>query len=157
MKMPVEELVTKYDIGFRFPSDEGGMLVTGRMYQAMEDGAENAIHRRRKSIKAFLRQKKEDETQRYIVVDMPVGDGDRYQEVYATSEEANTAAEYQWHMLTPQERRRRHIIAGVVTKAMLPADAIDEETGVVDWSLFTDFDAFSGAFDSDTVEVKEDT
>lgn len=53
MKMSVEELVERYHIGF----SARGELVTGKMYQAMEDGAENAIWRRRKSIKKFLREK----------------------------------------------------------------------------------------------------
>lgn len=59
-EMPVEELVERYSIGFRFPGGANGELVTGKMYQAMEDGAENAIRRRRKSIKAFLLSKKEE-------------------------------------------------------------------------------------------------
>lgn len=59
MKMPVEELVERYGIGFRFPGSANGELVAGKMYQAMEDGAEDAIRRRRKSIKAFLLSKKE--------------------------------------------------------------------------------------------------
>lgn len=87
---------------------------------------------------------------RYVIIDMPAPgtDGDIYQEVYTTAEEANAAASYKWHMLTPQERRRRHIMAGMVTQDMLPDDAIDEETGAIDWELFSDFDGFPGAFDS---------
>ena len=63
MKMPLEELVERYSIGFRLgrAHDE---IVTGKMYQAMEDGAEHAIWRRRKSIKKFLREKWEAEWQR---------------------------------------------------------------------------------------------
>ena len=39
---------------------------------------------------------------RYVVVDMPTGglSGDIFQEVYLTPEEANSAADYKWHMLT---------------------------------------------------------
>ena len=86
---------------------------------------------------------------RYVVVDMPIRDGDWFQEVYSTAQEANEAAKYAWHMKTPQERRRRHIMAGVVTKDMLPDDAIDEDTGTIDWELFGDFDSFPGSFDSE--------
>lgn len=57
MKMPVGELVERYHIGF----SARGELVAGKMYQAMEDGAENAIGRRRKSIKKFLREQEEQE------------------------------------------------------------------------------------------------
>ena len=39
-------------------------------------------------------------------------------------------------------------MAGVVSRDMLPEEAIDEETGAVDWSLFGDCDTFPGAFDS---------
>lgn len=57
MKIPVGELVERYHIGF----SARGELVAGKMYQAMEDGAENAIWRRRKSIKKFLREQEEQE------------------------------------------------------------------------------------------------
>lgn len=88
---------------------------------------------------------------RYVVVDTPTGDlsGDMFQYVYQTPKEANVAADYKWHMLTPQERCRRHIMAGVVTKDMLPDDAIDEDTGAINWELFGDFDSFPGSFDSE--------
>ena len=88
---------------------------------------------------------------RYVVVDMPTGglSGDMFQYVYQTPEEANIAAAYKWHMLTPQERRRRRIMAGVVPQAMLPVDAIDEDTGSIDWELFGDFDSFPDSFDSE--------
>ena len=39
-------------------------------------------------------------------------------------------------------------MAGVVTRDMLPEEATDEETGEVDWTLFSDCDTFPGAFDS---------
>lgn len=62
MKMPVEELVAKYDIGFRrFRAPSQSSICIGRSNQAQEDGAENAIYRRRKSIKAFLRHQEEQE------------------------------------------------------------------------------------------------
>lgn len=88
---------------------------------------------------------------RYVVVDMPTGglSGDMFQYVYQTPEEANAAADYKWHMLTPQERRRRRIMAGVVTKDMLPDDAVCPETGEPDWTMFSDFNDFPGAFGSD--------
>lgn len=86
---------------------------------------------------------------RYVVVDMPTGDGDWFQEVYSTAQEANEAAKYAWSMKTAQERRRRHIMAGVVAQDMLPDDAIDPETGEPDWTMFSDFNDFPGAFSSD--------
>lgn len=87
---------------------------------------------------------------RYVVIDMPAPgtDGDIYQEVYTTAEEANAAASYKWHQLSAGERLGRRIMAGVVTRDMLPEEAVDEETGEVDWSLFSDCDTFPGAFDS---------
>lgn len=89
---------------------------------------------------------------RYVVVDMPTGglSGDMSQYVYQTPEESNAAADYKWHMLTPQERRLIHIMAGLVTKDMLPDDAIDEDTGGIDWELFGDFGSFPGYFDSES-------
>lgn len=87
---------------------------------------------------------------RYVVVDMPAPgtDGDIYQEVYTTAEEANAAASYKWGQLSSGERQGRRILAGVVTRDMLPEEATDEETGEVDWALFSDCDTFPGAFDS---------
>lgn len=87
---------------------------------------------------------------RYVVIDMPAPgtDGDIYQEVYTTAEEANAAASYKWHQLSAGERLGRRIMAGVVTRDMLPEEAIDEDTGKVDWSLFGECDTFLGAFDS---------
>lgn len=86
---------------------------------------------------------------RYVVIDMPAnGCGDVFQEIYNTPGEANAAAASKWGMLTAQERNRRHIMAGVVTQDMLPDDAIDEDSGKVDWELFSDCDSFPGSFDS---------
>ena len=95
-------------------------------------------------------QKGETMDTRYVVIDMPAPgtDGDIYQEVYTTAEEANAAASYKWHQLSAGERLGRRIMAGVVTRDMLPEEATDEETGAVDWSLFGDCDTFPGAFDS---------
>ena len=59
---------------------------------------------------------------RYVVIDMPAPgtDGDIYQEVYTTAEEANAAASYKWRQLSAGERLGRRIMAGVVTRDMLP-------------------------------------
>lgn len=87
---------------------------------------------------------------RYVVIDMPTPgtDGDIYQEVYTTAEEANAAASYKWRQLTSGEHLGRRIMAGVVLRDMLPEEATDEETGEVDWSLFSECYTFPGAFDS---------
>lgn len=62
MKMPVGELVERYSIGFkRFHSPNESSIGIGKRKQAQEDGAENAIWRRRKSIKAFLLSKDGDD------------------------------------------------------------------------------------------------
>lgn len=62
MKMPVEELVAKYHIRFRrFKAPSQSSICIGNSDQAQEDGAENAIYRRRNSIKNFLRQQEEQE------------------------------------------------------------------------------------------------
>lgn len=62
MKMPVGELVERYSIGFkRFYSPTESSIGIGKRQQAQEDGAENAIWRRRKSIKKFLREQEEQE------------------------------------------------------------------------------------------------
>lgn len=88
---------------------------------------------------------------KYIVVDEPAGGfgGDVFQEIYDTPEEANAAASYGWEHLTRNEQRKRHVFAGVVTPEDLPEDAIDEDSGEIDWGAATSIDGFPGAFDSD--------
>lgn len=65
MVMPVNELVERYSIGIkRFSSPNGSPIRIGKRHQAMEDGAENAILRRRKAIKKFLQGKQQTEERR---------------------------------------------------------------------------------------------
>lgn len=71
---------------------------------------------------------------RYVVIDMPTPgtDGDIYQEVYTTAEEANSEAAYQWDHLTAAEKHRRHIYAAIAQRENLDEFAVDEDTGETD-------------------------
>lgn len=94
---------------------------------------------------------KESVEKKYIVVDEPTRRyGDEWRYVYDTAEEANFAAWRAWNYLTKQEQRERHIWAGLVTHEYLDDDAIDEDTGKIDWRCFVWADTFPGAFDSST-------
>ena len=62
LPFPTGELVERYSVGFkRFHSPNESSIGIGKRQQAQEDGAENAIWRRRKSIKKFLREQEEQE------------------------------------------------------------------------------------------------
>lgn len=85
--------------------------------------------------------------QRYIVV-CDVDGGDSWTDVYNTAEEANEAAVHNWRSLSSHDQRRQHIWAGIVTREDLGDDAIDEDTGEIDWRVWVSADTFPGAFDS---------
>lgn len=94
---------------------------------------------------------KESVEKKYIVVDDPIGrTGDSWTDVYDTAKEANHAAWRAWNYLTKQEQRERHVWAGLVTHEDLDDDAIDEDTGEIDWRCWVNADTFPGAFDSKT-------
>lgn len=94
--------------------------------------------------------------QRYIVV-CDVDGGDSWTDVYNTAEEANEAALHDWCSLSAHDQRRQHIWAGIVSREDLGDDAIDEDTGEIDWRCWVNADNFPGAFDSSTYsEVTDD-
>ncbi|MBQ7344501.1 MAG: helix-turn-helix transcriptional regulator [Oscillospiraceae bacterium] len=87
---------------------------------------------------------------RYVVVDRPISDGDWFQTVHRTAEEANEAAKTQWWYLTKTEKKRRHIAAYVVTESNLDPDDVEEYGLDSDypWMSAPNMDGFPGAFDS---------
>lgn len=99
---------------------------------------------------------------KYIVVDefnyrdYPHGSGDSWQYVYDTPEEANAQASMRWHHLTSQGRQKRHVYAGVITQDDLADDAVDEDTGEVDWKRWNNCNTFPGALDSYNLEEEEE-
>ncbi len=86
---------------------------------------------------------------KYIVV-CDVDGGDSWTDVYDTAEEANEAALHDWRVLSSHDQRRQHIWAGIVSREDLGDDAIDEDTGEIDWRCWVNADTFPGAFDSNT-------
>ena len=91
---------------------------------------------------------------RYLVFE---SDGhDEWCEVFMTAEEANDHAEGIWNHLTREERPRRHVYAAVVTEADLEDYAKDEDTGKIDWRLYTGCNDFPGAFDSSRLIPEKD-
>lgn len=86
---------------------------------------------------------------KYIVV-CDVDGGDSWTDVYDTAEEANEAALHDWRVLSSHDQRRQHIWAGIVSREDLVDDAIDEDTGAIDWRCWTNANTFPGAFDSST-------
>lgn len=79
-------------------------------------------------------------------------DGDRWESVHDTPEAANHDAASKWEHLTPRERERTHVYACLVRRERLSEDAVDEDTGAIDWSLFEQADGFPGAFDSEEAD-----
>lgn len=87
---------------------------------------------------------------RYIAIDERLGiSGDTFSTICDTLAQANTEANSQWWHLTPNERKKRHIYVGLVTKDLLPDYAIDDD-GTIDRNMFCDHDIPNGAFDSAT-------
>lgn len=88
--------------------------------------------------------------EKYLVIDEIIN-GDRFETVCDSAEEANREAAYQWEHLTARERKQRHLYAVVVKREWLSEDAIDEDDGSIEWAMFDQADAFPGAFDSEEV------
>lgn len=87
--------------------------------------------------------------QKYLYVAESIPNGDRWEYVFDTPEAANKQAAIAWDYLTPAEKKRNHIYACVVKREWLSEDAVDEDTGEIDWTMFDKADGFPGAFDSD--------
>lgn len=88
---------------------------------------------------------------RFVVVDSRRPEGDRFETVHRTAEEANEAAARAWSYLTPSEKKTRHIAAYVVDETMLDPDDV-EDYGLdsdTPWMGAPSMDSFPGAFDSD--------
>lgn len=94
---------------------------------------------------------------RYVVVDRPISDGDWFQTVHRTAEEANEAAKTKWWYLTKAEKKRRHIAAYVVTESDLDPDDVEEYGLDSDypWMGAPNMNDFPGSFDS--AELAEDS
>lgn len=87
--------------------------------------------------------------EKYLHICESVPDGDRWEWVYDTPEGANAAARADWEHLTASEKKRQHIYACIVRREWLDDDAIDEDTGEINWACFYQADTFPGAYDSD--------
>lgn len=88
--------------------------------------------------------------EKYLVIDEIIN-GDSFETVCDSAEEANREAAYQWDHLTERERKQRHLYAVIVKREWLSEDAIDEDDGSIDWAMFDQADTFPGAFDSEEV------
>lgn len=89
---------------------------------------------------------------KYLVVTEDAS-GDRWEEVYETAEKANCEAAYAWSHLTDREKQKTNVCAVLVRREWLNEDAVDEDTGEVDWRMFDRADSFPGAFDSDDADA----
>lgn len=78
-----------------------------------------------------------------------ITDGDRWEKVFDTPSEANIEAASQWDHLTDREKQQTCVYAVEVRREWLSGDAVDEETGEIDWRMFDQAGSFPGAFDSD--------
>lgn len=85
---------------------------------------------------------------KYLYIAERIPAGDQWEYVFDTPEEANKAAARAWDYLTYREKQRNHVYAVVVKREWLNEDAVDEDTGEVDWCMFDQADTFPGAFDS---------
>lgn len=88
---------------------------------------------------------------KYIVVDYRGRDCSQWITVHDTPEEANTDARRQWEQLSTYDQQDRHVFAAIVGREDVPAYAIDEDTGAIDWAQADNFGSFPGAWDSDEI------
>lgn len=93
--------------------------------------------------------RKEKNMKKYIVVEAKA---DEFQDVFDTLDEANKFALDSWNHLTNSEKRGTHIYVCFVTEKDLSEDAIDEETGEIDWICFGSCDMTPDCFDSEEYE-----
>lgn len=89
----------------------------------------------------------DNKTKKYVSV-LQENPGDRFEEVFESPEEANSAAYREWLGLSPKARAHCDVAAYVITEDNLLDGAIDEDTGEIDWRCFGECDTFPGAFDS---------
>lgn len=87
---------------------------------------------------------------KYLVIDrVNDGNGDQFEDVFNTLEEANKEASIQWDHLTDFEKKNRHIFVGMVedTTEYLCEEAFEEDG--VDFRCFHSCHMEEGFFDSD--------
>lgn len=83
----------------------------------------------------------------FIAQDEPIsGDGDIWESVFRTLEEANSSARDQWLHLTERERKNRHILVFRVDREDLPS--IASEDLPLDWKAYSAARIADGGFDS---------
>lgn len=91
------------------------------------------------------------ENAKYLCITENTKTDDSWERVFDTAEEANKAAADVWFHLTAREKLVNHVYAAIVRREDLNEDAIDEETGDIDWLTFHSADTFPGAFDSEAL------
>ncbi len=87
---------------------------------------------------------------KYVVVEFRKN-GDQFQELFDTLEEANYDAEYKWAHLIREEKKNTHVYVGHVedTKEYLPIWAFDDdEEGEIDFLAYHSLDTMENYFDS---------
>lgn len=89
------------------------------------------------------------ESIKYLVIREALPMGDRWEDVFDSLEQANREASYHWNHLTRREQQRNHVYVVEVRREWLSEDAIDEDTGAVEWAMFDQADTRPGFFDSD--------
>ena len=90
--------------------------------------------------------------ERYIVIDENIDNcGDTSCTVCKNINEASVMAEQLWKHLTADEQKHRHVYVGKVTNDCLADDAVDDETGEIDWTAFNSLYACD-SFDSNNKE-----
>lgn len=84
----------------------------------------------------------------FIAQDEPIsGDGDIWESVFRTLEEANSSARDQWRHLTERERKNRHIWVFRVDRDDLDPSRANEDLPI-DWKAYSAAGIADGGFDS---------
>lgn len=92
-----------------------------------------------------------NENAKYLCIAENTKTCDSWEWIFDTADEANKAADDLWFHLTAREKLVHHVYAVIVRREHLTDDAIDEETGDIDWLMFHSAGTFPGAFDSEAL------
>ena len=88
-----------------------------------------------------------DKMKKYLVYDE--GETETFNSQFDSLEEANDDAEMQWHYLTKDERKERHVYVAVVTGTDLDPEELLKPYNEIDWNNNYSCDLPEGGFDSE--------
>jgi hypothetical protein len=93
----------------------------------------------------YIQQERDKEMKKYIVIE--TRNNDEWVTVFDTLEETNEYAERAWEHLSDYDKKNQSVEVGIVTENDLADWAVDEETGEIDWTAYTQWNQTKECFD----------